>query len=440
MGPQIKKFFSSIKDSVYYLKPKICDEIGDCLAENSATMPLIFEGILIDVFSSGSRARGVDWLLFLKYFVGTVLVDYVRYKSKISQEVVAEAKKALQAVSLICSICLQHVITKEDIQHLEALIILWHNFLRTHMPATVFTINQHYLVHIVTFIKKMGPLPQISCRSLERRIQFMKSEIRSCSHVEKNAENIFLRNSYHNQKKRSTANFFHGLDNKISLTFGAAGILNNSTESAYLLFLLSSHYNVSIQDLEQNTFSIAHSVCLGKKKTSDCSLNPPPTHSVCLGKNKIFDSSLNPPPRKKKLAKYALAKSAAHGDLPCLIKVLLIFHHEHAEKRSTFVYCQVYQNVTVSFSGIPECEFDDSNSDTFGKNWDVRLLALDDLITSVAILKSPLSNKLFFFWPNMKRVGLQVDCNDRTSSYEHAYDDETIHDPPRKRQKRSRHL
>ncbi|CEP11036.1 hypothetical protein [Parasitella parasitica] len=109
MGPQIKKFFSSIKDSVYYLKPKICDEIGDCLAENSATMPLIFEGILIDVFSSGSRARGVDWLLFLKYFVGTVLVDYVGYKSKISQqEVVAEAKKALQAVSLICSICLQH--------------------------------------------------------------------------------------------------------------------------------------------------------------------------------------------------------------------------------------------------------------------------------------------------------------------------------------------
>lgn len=54
-----------------------------------------------------------------------------------------------------------------------------------------------------------------------------------------------------------------------------------------------------------------------------------------------------------------------------------------------------------------------------GPDCDLSLFHFEDLITSVAILKSEIiSNKLFFFWPEMKRVGMKIYCNDNIFNYE----------------------
>ena len=192
IGPQIKKFFSLYKESIFYLKPSYCELIGDCISENAKFMPLIFEGNLVDVFRYSGKSRGVDWLVFLKYFVGTVLLDYVGYNKTLPNETIREATEALQCISLICSVSLQQNINDEEIQKLDNLVTLWHNFLRKYMPPTLFTINQHYLEHLGYVIKNMGPLRQISCRTLERRIHLLKSEINACSNIEQNAENIII--------------------------------------------------------------------------------------------------------------------------------------------------------------------------------------------------------------------------------------------------------
>lgn len=63
-----------------YFKPSYYELIGNCISENAKFMPLIFEGNLVNVFRYSGKARGVDWLVFLKYFVETVLLDYVGYK------------------------------------------------------------------------------------------------------------------------------------------------------------------------------------------------------------------------------------------------------------------------------------------------------------------------------------------------------------------------
>ncbi|KAK4512901.1 uncharacterized protein ATC70_003611 [Mucor velutinosus] len=77
MGPRIKKMFTD-KESILRLKPRQIEKIIVCLNQLASTSPLIiFEGDFMDVFSKGGTARGVDWLVFLKYFVPTV--EYIHY-------------------------------------------------------------------------------------------------------------------------------------------------------------------------------------------------------------------------------------------------------------------------------------------------------------------------------------------------------------------------
>ena len=104
IGPQIKKFFSLYKELVLYFKPSYYELIGNCIPENAKFMSLIFEGNLVDVFRYSGKARDVDWIVFLKYFAGTVLLNYVGYKETLPNETIREATEAIQYISLICSI------------------------------------------------------------------------------------------------------------------------------------------------------------------------------------------------------------------------------------------------------------------------------------------------------------------------------------------------
>jgi hypothetical protein len=119
---RIKKMFIS-KDSILRLMPRQTKKISKYLNRLASTTPLIFEGNFLDVFSKGGSARGVDWLVFLKYFVGTVLVDYVDLYHDPLDPVVSEAvKEAFGTISLICSVCLQRDISESEIKTLEQLI------------------------------------------------------------------------------------------------------------------------------------------------------------------------------------------------------------------------------------------------------------------------------------------------------------------------------
>jgi hypothetical protein len=98
--------------------------------------------------------------------------------------------------------------------------------------------------------------------------------------------------------------------------------------------------------------------------------------------------------------------------LPCLIRILLIFQHEHCGNNFNFIYAQVFQNITIPISEIPEYQFDISNSDMMSPSCDLSLFKFEDLLISVAVLKSQISNKLFFFWPEMKRADIKIYPND----------------------------
>lgn len=201
---------------------------------------------------------------------------------------------------------------------------------------------------------------------------------------------------YMNNQKRSTTNFTYNPNHQVSIDFIKTVNINDSQVYERLLNLLATHYQ--ILDFDVNP------ICT-------CAT------TITLGENRTFDSALTPPPHKKKLCQYALARTPK-SELPCLIRVLLIFQHEHYGKNFNFVYAQVFQNITIPISGIPECQFDISNSDMMSPSCDLSLFKFDDLLTSVAVLKSQISNKLFFFWPEMKRADIKIYPNDDMFCYE----------------------
>jgi hypothetical protein len=90
----------------------------------------------------------------------------------------------------------------------------------------------------------MGPLRQIICRSLERRIHFLKSEINACSNIAKNAENVLMNNAYMNNQKRSTTNFTYNPNHQVSVDFIKTVNINDSQVYERLLNLLVTHYNI----------------------------------------------------------------------------------------------------------------------------------------------------------------------------------------------------
>lgn len=87
----------------------------------------------------------------------------------------------------------------------------------------------------------------------------------------------------------------------------------------------------------------------------------------------------------------------------------MIFQHEFSSTTAVLALCQIYQNVMVSTSGIPECYNDNANSDKLKQARVLDEIALEDILVSVAFLKSDISRKLFFiFPPDMRRIGLEV--------------------------------
>lgn len=216
--------------TILHLQKKNVDLIGDNVAEEGKKIPSIFEGEFKDILRNSSKVRGVDYLVFLKYVVPTFVIEQLKYQleqENTEDDDIKETIEALESISLICSIINQYTISEKELEILENHINIWLDFYKKYIPKEQYNINIHYLTHIVDIIKIMGPLRQISCRSMERRIQRMKRKINSTSNAEKNVENIFIDEAYRNYNARCITSSSNNNNNMMSGNFKYSSSFNN---------------------------------------------------------------------------------------------------------------------------------------------------------------------------------------------------------------------
>lgn len=63
---------------------------------------------------------------------------------------------------------------------------------RKAISSSVFTMNEHYLVHLHRVLRHMGPLPVYAAFAMERAIGEIKSHINSKSNPGKNGSNVVV--------------------------------------------------------------------------------------------------------------------------------------------------------------------------------------------------------------------------------------------------------
>jgi hypothetical protein len=140
--------------------------IGLAMEKSKQYIPSVFSGNWSNVKNHHGNYRAVDWFDFLLFVVPTLIIPNLRNQAS------AYAVNCLvQGISIAAS----WAVRSNELPMMSALFQAWHVFLKHQvdqksLAMKVFTITQHYLTHIEFIIKKMGPLPAISCRSLERTI------------------------------------------------------------------------------------------------------------------------------------------------------------------------------------------------------------------------------------------------------------------------------
>ncbi|KAI8062073.1 hypothetical protein BDF21DRAFT_455596 [Thamnidium elegans] len=144
-----------------------------------------------------------NMIIYMFYININLKYDRVLESVNVDSNSITETIRALEPISLACSIATQYTISDQELQVFQNLINIWLDFYKKYIPKEQFNINIHYLTHVVGIIKTMGPLRHISCRSMERRIQRMKRRINSTTNPEKNVENISIDEAYKDYNIRS---------------------------------------------------------------------------------------------------------------------------------------------------------------------------------------------------------------------------------------------
>jgi hypothetical protein len=192
IGPQIANLLTSddlyvdptAKDSMR-LKNKDVNRINVLLRSSCLLVPTTFSGVY-DSLGSGYN-RAVDWLFFLRYSLSTTIVDFL-YK---------DIRSKVLLISRICNLTCQREIKKSDITKLKRYITEWLDWLSSLVVSGVlnywvFTINQHFLLHLPKLIKKMGPMPNYGAFPVERCIQENKGMQRSNRDPHANSGNVLI--------------------------------------------------------------------------------------------------------------------------------------------------------------------------------------------------------------------------------------------------------
>ncbi|KAI8326765.1 hypothetical protein EDC96DRAFT_581302 [Choanephora cucurbitarum] len=207
IAKQIRSLLSS--EGPFLLKAKSQKEISDII-KNQTTMPSVFSGEFKEFLNPSAQIRGVDWSLFLQFVVPTLVVEQIQIQQSKRPTMPAETTKkiitALCQISRICGIATKCDIDEEEIAVLDKLIDEWLAFVFDHLKPESFTVNQHYLAHLVELLKAKK-LQQVNCKTLERRIQMLKKSMNAKSNVHKNAEYAIVNQAYLNYAKRAKINY-----------------------------------------------------------------------------------------------------------------------------------------------------------------------------------------------------------------------------------------
>lgn len=132
-------------------------------------------------------------------------------------------------------------------------------------------------------------------------------------------------------------------------------------------------------------------------------------------KNRLFDSSIIVSHKKKRMSQFALVSYVSVGSKYYIAKVLLLFQHNHHHRTKNLALIQIYQNMTVSSSGIPFCDLNErSNLSEINECSILEVVEIDSLTIAIAAIKSNLvyMNRIYFFWPGMKRCNTEIDGYD----------------------------
>lgn len=406
---KIRDFLMGLCNTTLKLTKSNYESIANNILEEAKHIPPIFDGEFKDVFRNTSKARGVDYMVFLKYIVPTLVIEKLQQQQAKSRGVTDKEKEdlkeaiiALESISKACSIATQYSISEEELVELDWLINIWLDFYRKFLPEEQFNINQHYLSHVTQTIRVMGPLRQISCRSMERRIQRMKKKINSTSRPEKNAENIFVDEASLNYNARHQGTTVESNDS-VSVVFKQVAQVmiyekyNLKSRLSHFWDVPAENINSEIKCAEKITFS---------------------------EKNRLFDSSIMVCRKKKRMNQFALIASD-NEHKPLIGRVLLLFEHTQNNVTKTLALVHIFQNVQVSSGGIPHCNTKESyNNLEINQSSTLEVIEINDLMTTVASVVSKLKfpGRMYFFWPRMKRFDLEIGGYDMFSRNMDYYD------------------
>ncbi|KAF7724281.1 Cysteine and glycine-rich protein 1 [Apophysomyces ossiformis] len=140
-----------------------------------------------------------------KYVIPTLVIELLdeqwsrrprpQQLSMFSEADIKAAKDALLSISRACALALQYQISEDDLADIRKHVTLWHLFLKKYLPISVFTINEHLLLHLMDAIAHLGPLRYCSTRPMERIIGMLKPRIRSRSRPQASAANALIYSS-----------------------------------------------------------------------------------------------------------------------------------------------------------------------------------------------------------------------------------------------------
>ena len=136
-----------------YLPPATRKLIGNSLVASNRTTASTFTACTVDISCQSGYLRAIDWLDFMRYFVCTTVAEH--YPD-------AKTKAVIISLSSICRISFQESITDADLKTLDSNVKIWIKFLKANVDkksirASVYTISQHYLTHLVAMIRALGP-------------------------------------------------------------------------------------------------------------------------------------------------------------------------------------------------------------------------------------------------------------------------------------------
>ncbi|KAI9246296.1 hypothetical protein BDA99DRAFT_543388 [Phascolomyces articulosus] len=157
--------FGKEEGHLLYLAPCTCQEIGDLIV-NSYTLSTNFSSNCGNIDTHSSFYRSIDWIHFTLYLLSSILLEYY------SDQRTCDALILLAKIfKYICS----HEICKDDIHDIKDAVGKWNNWLldqvnNKRLPGSVFTINQHYLMHVYKLIECLGPMPHFAAFCIERAI------------------------------------------------------------------------------------------------------------------------------------------------------------------------------------------------------------------------------------------------------------------------------